>query len=1124
VNNQIISNAASFTGTVNADDGFLVGNDATSGNVLKADGISFKSSALTKSDVGLDNVDNVSDANKIISNLTASALAAKADLVSGKVPATQLPASALMELGNDSTNAYWGDKGKIAYDHSLVVVGNPHAVTKSDVGLANVDNTSDTAKPISSAVSLALTTKADLVTGKVPAEQLPPMSYSVVDYANRAAFPDPGDSNTYYVALDTMYVYLWGGDGVGYVMITGSLVIADNAVTMVKIQDIDTNTVIGRIDSGIGNPKALSASELRAIIGTVGIATDAIWDAAGDLVVGSGADAAVRLAKGSSGQVLTAGATTLSWQTPATGGGTITDVTGTSPVVSSGGTTPAISMPAATASAPGHATAAQITKLDGIEPGANDYTHPGGDGYLHVPATAGASNGQALLVDTPGAAAVWGTISSSGAVSVADTSSIDLTLSGSQISGVVLPAGVNHDSLSNYSANKHIDHSAVSVIAGTGMSGGGTLTESRTLNCTVVGYSAATARSDMIAASIADGDTTHAPDGNSVFDALALKANLVSPTFTGTVLCAAITASGILTAATIKTGSLNTTYVPYYDSTNGLSNSIIRSVASVIGIGISPTKAFLHLAAATAANANLKFEPAGVEPTSADVGSLWFYVDGGGIPYLKFKKTSSVTVDLLAMSGTSQWTTSGNNIWFGTATVGSVGVGISAPSARLHVYGTNASGLASGRFENTSTTGYCEVRVKSGTNDLYFGACSPGYTGTGFESGSWIWNTGAGKLSFGTNNTECFNINSNNVLYVSTPTNRYHQIYKTQSSVDLTVPTTNTCFSPALTGGTGQGVGWMLPIVPQVFCGTICNVVPTISGSMWYATIHSKVLNTGGIGLQTTSGSYNSAITSHIGLVHEVENKGGKSGDCSAVFHQVYMHGHLANESSESTSIYYSHVIGGFPGVEGNDGLGAYYTSVFEGHQYYMNGGSNTRGCKGWWHLLYISNNFATGGLSAGNWKSYDYISAIHGVDVATFGAAAMSGYDIMYADTFLRAAGKWHTVFGGGVASYEDATTFQLTLDVCGIDLCTNVLYSYATVPALKISDATYIDLNGKFPYTGTCKIGSVSNGIHMTIMGTSGTAVTAFGINSSATYLRINNVLYGLSVDTNGFVKATS
>lgn len=37
----------------------------------------------------------------------------------------------------------------------------------------------------------------------------------------------------------------------------------------------------------------------------------------------------------------------------------------------------------------------------------------------------------------------------------------------------------------------------------------------------------------VLASSIADGDTTHAPDGNSVFDALALKAPLASPPLTG---------------------------------------------------------------------------------------------------------------------------------------------------------------------------------------------------------------------------------------------------------------------------------------------------------------------------------------------------------------------------------------------------------------------------------------------------------------------------------------------------------------------------------------------------------------------------------------------------------------
>ena len=49
----------------------------------------------------------------------------------------------------------------------------------------------------------------------------------------------------------------------------------------------------------------------------------------------------------------------------------VTSVTGTAPVTSSGGTTPTIGIPAATATVDGYATSTQITKLDGIEAGAD---------------------------------------------------------------------------------------------------------------------------------------------------------------------------------------------------------------------------------------------------------------------------------------------------------------------------------------------------------------------------------------------------------------------------------------------------------------------------------------------------------------------------------------------------------------------------------------------------------------------------------------------------------------------------------------------------------------------------------------------------------------------------------
>ena len=65
-----------------------------------------------------------------------------------------------LALGETSSTAYRGDRGKAAYDHSLLTSGNPHNVTKSDVGLGNADNTSDADKPISTATQAALDLKA----------------------------------------------------------------------------------------------------------------------------------------------------------------------------------------------------------------------------------------------------------------------------------------------------------------------------------------------------------------------------------------------------------------------------------------------------------------------------------------------------------------------------------------------------------------------------------------------------------------------------------------------------------------------------------------------------------------------------------------------------------------------------------------------------------------------------------------------------------------------------------------------------------------------------------------------------------------------------------------------------
>lgn len=170
---------------------------------------------LSKSDIGLGNVDNVSDLNKPISTATQTALDLKAPINNPTFTGTaQAPTPT---LGDDSTKIATtefvqdtliaasipdGDKGDITVsssgtvwtiDNTVIsnsklaniatknVIGRtssgtgvaeyiPIATTlktdlslvKADVGLSNVDNTSDSSKPISSATQSALDLKAPL--------------------------------------------------------------------------------------------------------------------------------------------------------------------------------------------------------------------------------------------------------------------------------------------------------------------------------------------------------------------------------------------------------------------------------------------------------------------------------------------------------------------------------------------------------------------------------------------------------------------------------------------------------------------------------------------------------------------------------------------------------------------------------------------------------------------------------------------------------------------------------------------------------------------------------------------------------------------------------------------------
>ena len=153
--------------------------------------------AVTKAQVGLGNVDNTADIDKPISNATREALDsleanfdANIDSINAEISSINEDINELDERKADKattlagygiTDAYTKDEINTELDKKLdetvaaetyaTIVNlnshtsdtsNPHSVTKAQVGLGNVNNTSDLAKPISNATQSALDLKANI--------------------------------------------------------------------------------------------------------------------------------------------------------------------------------------------------------------------------------------------------------------------------------------------------------------------------------------------------------------------------------------------------------------------------------------------------------------------------------------------------------------------------------------------------------------------------------------------------------------------------------------------------------------------------------------------------------------------------------------------------------------------------------------------------------------------------------------------------------------------------------------------------------------------------------------------------------------------------------------------------
>ena len=147
---------------------------------------------VTKDQVGLGNVDNTADINKPVSVAQQNALDTLSNslntAINNHVGNTNNPHQVTKEqvgLGKVDNTSDLEKPISVATQNAISEVvsnldkhiadkNNPHEVTKEQIGLGRVDNTSDLEKPISTATQVALNKKAELgPDGKIPESQLP---------------------------------------------------------------------------------------------------------------------------------------------------------------------------------------------------------------------------------------------------------------------------------------------------------------------------------------------------------------------------------------------------------------------------------------------------------------------------------------------------------------------------------------------------------------------------------------------------------------------------------------------------------------------------------------------------------------------------------------------------------------------------------------------------------------------------------------------------------------------------------------------------------------------------------------------------------------------------------------
>jgi len=311
---------------------------------------------------------------------------------------------------------------------------------------------------------------------------------------------------------------------------------------------------------------------------------------------------------------------------------------------------------------------------------------------------------------------------------------------------------VSHNATSGYVANEHINHTSVSISAGTGLTGGGDISATRTLaltgqalafhNLASNGLVTRTAADTIVARSIAVSGT-----GLSISNADGVSGN---PTIT--------IAGAIVSSSTASSPSQGTVRVTI--------NGVNTDVDTGLQAADSPTFAGLSV------NGKLTVQP----------GTDRFTIAGNGaatptnvMAYIAASATTAIPLELMAFTGTGQTadifrvsSAAGNGDYFVVKSAGFVGVGTTS----TYVDANDRFVVAGGRLA-VNVNAHSAASFNRSTNglitDFLVGGFGRGFTtfdGTNFGIGS---NTGLNLVVNGSTNAVFINSSGNVGINTTTP-------------------------------------------------------------------------------------------------------------------------------------------------------------------------------------------------------------------------------------------------------------------------------------------------------------------------------------------------------------------